>query len=678
MRLLFKLLMKLLMFVVMVLVMGSGLKRGARMFTGGSGAAGLLGEDGNPVSAEESDLMSTVFKSALRLVSGTASRSELAGELSDKLYAGRANAEEMSELGIELDKPKKDPSAPSVDGLLGAVKPDGKSPEKPGGPAIASSAKSQSKNAGSGKPAGSGKLGGPGKAGVPGKARGPLAGLDLVSGKSQSALTQLWMRLKPYTVEMSMVPVVFLGMVLVSKVGRRKREEPFVPEFAAVQTPSDSEPYDMEHSVMSLDDEEFVLLVALIYQRQGYRVSLPAGLGGGRSGDFKLARKSERLLVKCEKSSTDQSVPVERVREFHEALIDASATGGMYVASCGFTWDARHFAKTRRIKLINARTLDAQLTASREKPDEDLLTIAPWVSKFMTKVEMTTPHCPVCEVEMEQVKAAGGSTWLCTQRPECSGQRAERKYHKTKRPAVRNADVDVDVKIEMKADVKKADVKKVDVKTVEVKTDAGADALDGSRPVVQRPSFYPASASLPVRKAAPPPFERRAAIGLYADAIGSPWAAARQNGIDSARSQPVTPKATPSVTQGAGTGAHADMVKAPRPAAHEPGLHLPEAQPAIPEAVPSAVQTRWSEAHAEAPSFLRSAFLGRGFVLQDDRPVMPKAAPDSARADGAGARADAATAPQPASRRRGFYLPEDRPVTQNAAPPRREARKPQR
>ena len=61
-------------------------------------------------SSEESDLMGTVFKSAIRLLTGSASRKELAGELSSKLYAGRGDAKTMAELGIELEQPGAAPS----------------------------------------------------------------------------------------------------------------------------------------------------------------------------------------------------------------------------------------------------------------------------------------------------------------------------------------------------------------------------------------------------------------------------------------------------------------------------------------------------------------------------------------------------------------------------------------
>ena len=65
-------------------------------------------------ASEESDLMATVFKSALRLLSGSAKREELASELSDKLYADRGGSATMSELGIELEKPGAKPSDPGT------------------------------------------------------------------------------------------------------------------------------------------------------------------------------------------------------------------------------------------------------------------------------------------------------------------------------------------------------------------------------------------------------------------------------------------------------------------------------------------------------------------------------------------------------------------------------------
>jgi len=368
--------------------------------------------------------MSAVFKSALRLFSGTAKREQLASELSDKLYSGRADKATMSELGIELVKPGADPSAPGAEVTVPAksAKPGDISPTPERGARTASSQPAAiSPNS---LPVASLSVKNSAPPGTP-----PLGGLS--SNVRTNLLARIWSRSKAYSVELSMIPVVFLGMILVQRVkGRRSSADEFLPATLGLQTPAESEKYDMKHRVHSLGAEEFEMLVALIYQRQGYRVSMPAGLSGGRGGDFTLLRKSERILVQCKKLSLEHRVPVERVRELHEAMIAAGLTRGMYVVSCGFTWDARNFAKARGITLINARTLDELLTAAREKPDEDLLAVSQWGPKLMSKVQMTPPHCPACEAAMNEISASDGSVWVCCQRPECRGRRTARKHQK--------------------------------------------------------------------------------------------------------------------------------------------------------------------------------------------------------------------------------------------------------
>src|SRR6516225_9072985 len=121
MRFLLKLVLKFVFMVAMVLLLGSGLRYGQRFIiqNGAGGVPGVGGVGDVKFSSEEADLMATVFKSALRLFSGTANRKELAGELSDKLYAGRADAGTMSELGIELVKPGEDPAKPANSSATG-------------------------------------------------------------------------------------------------------------------------------------------------------------------------------------------------------------------------------------------------------------------------------------------------------------------------------------------------------------------------------------------------------------------------------------------------------------------------------------------------------------------------------------------------------------------------------
>lgn len=432
--------------VVMVLVLGSALRYGQRYILQASGVA-PVSEQMKDVkfSSEEADLMTTVFKSAMRLFTGQASRKELSAELSDKLYAGR-NGADMKELGIELVQPGDSPNAPGVDGALAG---GGKATAGAGNAANAQGAGAA--NAPAGAPGQPGtkqavRTAKPGAkpgmpAGMPGMPSHDVPGTPGLNNAQMTALEKLWRQAKANSLEFTLVPVVLLGMFLVHRVRRRRAGgDEFMLPLVGLQTPTESEPYDMQHAVHSLTTEEFELLVALIYQRQGYRVSMSDALSGGKGGDFILARKSERILVQCKKQSQDHRIPVDRVRELQEAMLTANLTRGMYVASCGFSWDARNFAKGNNITVINARTLDALLTAARENPKEDLLDVSPWASKLMGKVQLTPPTCPACEAAMDQVNASNGAVWVCSQRPDCRGRRFARKYHKPAPASAKNAD----------------------------------------------------------------------------------------------------------------------------------------------------------------------------------------------------------------------------------------------
>lgn len=453
--------MKLLTMVIMVLIMGAAVKRGPALimqFSGG-GAGILPGQPGQPgaagsgstsqFSSEESDLMSTVFQSAIRLFTGQASREQLAGELSDKLYAGRAEAGSMEELGIELVKPGQAGGA-GVPGVgAGKAPSGGAAGSLPPGVAATNAPNTPNAPAGVKPPTAAVAANLPPGAKPPVKP--PVARPDDPASKIPTAkdaevvggrLAVFWKRVKVYSVEMALVPVVFLGMVLVHKMRRRSgKEDAFMLPDLGNLLPSEAEDYTMKYPVHSLSAEDFEMLVALIYQRQGYRVSMPAGLSGGRGGDFTLLRKAERVLVQCKKLSQDHKVHVDRVRELHEAMSAAGATRAMYVASCGFSWDARNYGKSKGLTLINARTLDSLIDAAKETPKEDLLAVADWVPKFMTRVKLTPPTCPACDAAMDQVNASAHAVWVCSMRPDCRGRRSARKYQKpTPKPAAAAAD----------------------------------------------------------------------------------------------------------------------------------------------------------------------------------------------------------------------------------------------
>jgi hypothetical protein len=410
MRLLRKLFIKFATLAIIVVVMGAA-ARFARPYIMKSagvpeGMPSLTGADAPKFNSEESDLMATVFKSALRLFSGSAKREELASELSDKLYANRGGSANMSELGIELEKPGAKPSIPG-------------GPIKPAALTASPGATSATNSMADGKS--------PAKSAQPNDPQAKKA-----SNPVQQALLGRLMEKAKLNPELTLIPIVLLGMLVFRLLFRRRRspaDDLMMPDFSKL-IPSETEDYTMTHKVHSLSSEDFELLVALIYQRQGYRVTMPAGLSGGRGGDLMVQRKSERLLVQCKKLNPDDKVHVDRVRELQEAAAACGANRGVYVASCSFSWDARNFAKTKGVTVINAKTLDLLLDEARETPDEDFLAVSQWAPKLMSKVKLTPPLCPACEASMDELNVSSGSVWVCSQRPECRGRRTARKVHK--------------------------------------------------------------------------------------------------------------------------------------------------------------------------------------------------------------------------------------------------------
>lgn len=410
MRLLKKLLIKLVMMVVTVALFGAVMRLAKPYIMKSAGVpetAAAEAVSAAHFSSEESDLMGTIFKSALRFFTGKAKRDELAGELSDKLYGGRPGEASMAELGIELEKPgAKSSTVPGVQ-PNSSVQPAAVATTNGAVVMAAAPAHLTAKQA----------------------TPSPNA---TASGAATSArdavIGRLWQKAQANP-ELSFVPVVLVGMCAVHVLRRRRSpEDDFVlPDMSAVLA-AESSAYEMQHSMHALDSEDFELLVAMVFQTQGYRVTMPAGLSGGRGGDFVLQRKSERLLVQCRRSS-NSDIPVDRVRELHEAAVAAGVTRAMYVAGCNFSWDARNFAKTKGVTLINARTLDTLITEALSRWNEELLPVSRWVPKLMSKVKVVPPLCPSCEATMDEVKTSGGSSWLCSQRPECRGRRSARKSH---------------------------------------------------------------------------------------------------------------------------------------------------------------------------------------------------------------------------------------------------------
>ena len=164
---------------------------------------------------------------------------------------------------------------------------------------------------------------------------------------------------------------------------------------------------------------EFERLVGEWFRRQGYSVrETDTGPDGGV--DLVLTRHGETYLVQC-KQWKAYKVGVNIVRELLGVMASQGAAGGYIVTSGVFTEEARRFAASSGIKLIDGTQLAACIrTVKTDDP--------PPVTPGIPTSPPSTPVCPVCGAAMQERKAtrgahAGQLFWGCSRYPKCRGTR---------------------------------------------------------------------------------------------------------------------------------------------------------------------------------------------------------------------------------------------------------------
>ena len=108
----------------------------------------------------------------------------------------------------------------------------------------------------------------------------------------------------------------------------------------------------------SMNSRDFERLVAEAFRRRGFTVT---GFGGGgpeRSVDLGLMKRGERFLVHCKHWRTLE-VGVIVVRELNGVIAALGANGGYVVTGGQFTREARGFAESCKINLIDGTALEA-------------------------------------------------------------------------------------------------------------------------------------------------------------------------------------------------------------------------------------------------------------------------------------------------------------------------------
>lgn len=168
-----------------------------------------------------------------------------------------------------------------------------------------------------------------------------------------------------------------------------------------------------QNTIDQLSWREFERVLQEAFRRQGYlSVETASGPDGGY--DIALRKDGKRYLVQC-KHWNSRNVDVKVARELWGVIAASGAAGGFVVTSGGFTADARSFAKTVNLELIDGNVLKRMIAAVRKKPTQ--------------KVELTlftSPSCPKCGGEMIQRVTkkgpkAGQSFWGCSNFPKCHG-----------------------------------------------------------------------------------------------------------------------------------------------------------------------------------------------------------------------------------------------------------------
>lgn len=164
-------------------------------------------------------------------------------------------------------------------------------------------------------------------------------------------------------------------------------------------------------AVSAMSWRDFEKLVGEAFRSQGYAVTGFGGNGPAGGVDLGLSKNGERFLVQC-KHWRKRQVGVTVVRELNGVIAALGANGGYVVTGGEFTREAREFAGSSRIRLIDGTALD-ELIAGVRLP----------LPRPACESRQICPHCGSGMVKCEARKGpfAGQQFWGCQQYPRCMG-----------------------------------------------------------------------------------------------------------------------------------------------------------------------------------------------------------------------------------------------------------------
>jgi len=117
-----------------------------------------------------------------------------------------------------------------------------------------------------------------------------------------------------------------------------------------------------------LTGSQFEAWIGTLLERFGFRATVTQASGDGGIDIVAILDRplvGGRYLVQCKRYAPDALVGVPAVREFYGTLVaDRGAIKGLFITTSAFTAQAREFAKTLPIELIDGATLRVLLEAA--------------------------------------------------------------------------------------------------------------------------------------------------------------------------------------------------------------------------------------------------------------------------------------------------------------------------
>lgn len=166
--------------------------------------------------------------------------------------------------------------------------------------------------------------------------------------------------------------------------------------------------------LQAIEWKRFEDLCAAFYREKGIRCeTTPLGADGGV--DIRLFQDEgstkATAVVQC-KAWGDRQVGVKAIRELLGVMTHEQIGKSFFMAPGGFTDDARDFAQSNHITLLDGKLFLSMLERLPIEASQKLLA-------FATSGNYTTPSCPSCGTKMLQRNGSRGAFWGCQSYPRC-------------------------------------------------------------------------------------------------------------------------------------------------------------------------------------------------------------------------------------------------------------------